>query len=60
MMRGGYTTGTCAAAAAKAAALILRGETPTEVDVPLPDGTRATLAVESHARGDGWAQAAVR
>ena len=40
-MKWGMTTGTCAALAAKAAALLLvRSEKPTEVDVPLPDGSR--------------------
>ncbi len=40
-MKWGMTTGTCAALAAKAAAILLmRGERPTEVDVPLPDGNR--------------------
>ncbi len=40
-MKWGMTTGTCAALAAKAAAILLmRGERPIEVDVPLPDGSR--------------------
>lgn len=59
--RTGYTTGTCAAAAAKAATLRLCGvgEVP-EVEVGLPDGTRVTLHVEAIA-GDGRrAEASVR
>lgn len=45
-LRGGFTTGSCAAAAAKAAALALRGAPPTAVEIPLPDGSRAELPVE--------------
>ncbi len=42
--RTGFTTGTCAAAAAKAAALLLCGSQPLDrVDVGLPDGTRVVL-----------------
>ncbi|HOS44316.1 MAG TPA: cobalt-precorrin-5B (C(1))-methyltransferase CbiD [Armatimonadota bacterium] len=45
-LRSGYTTGTCAAAAAKAAALCLRGETCWAVEIVLPDGAAVTLPVE--------------
>jgi cobalamin biosynthesis protein CbiD len=45
MLRRGYTTGTCAAGAAKVAVLALLGETPPEVAVRLPGGGRAVLPV---------------
>jgi cobalt-precorrin-5B (C1)-methyltransferase len=45
-LRHGFTTGTAAAAAAKAAALhLLQGLTPDAVDVPLPMGGRMSVAV---------------
>jgi cobalt-precorrin-5B (C1)-methyltransferase len=60
-LRTGFTTGTCAAAAAKAAALLLdRGRPAADVEIPLPDGSRATLPLaELRREGDG-AVAAVR
>jgi cobalt-precorrin-5B (C1)-methyltransferase len=40
-LRSGYTTGACAAAAAKAAVLRLLGQqNPEAVDIPFPDGSR--------------------
>jgi cobalt-precorrin-5B (C1)-methyltransferase len=43
-LRSGLTTGTCAAAAAKAATLVLLGrENLGEVDIALPDGTRVAM-----------------
>jgi cobalt-precorrin-5B (C1)-methyltransferase len=47
-LRTGWTTGTCASAAAKAALIgLVTGVAPTEVDVPLPDGRRVTFPVEA-------------
>ena len=47
-LRAGWTTGTCASAAAKAGALGLEsGTAPTEVDVGLPSGRRVSFPVES-------------
>lgn len=43
-LRTGFTTGSCAAAAAKAATLLLLGRAPLEeVDIPLPTGRRVTF-----------------
>lgn len=45
--RQGYTTGSCAAGAAKVACLLLSGETPppTSVTIPLPDSSRLTMPI---------------
>ncbi len=59
-MKTGYTTGTCAAAAAKAAALMLfEGHTPAQVAVTFPDGTRDLLPVLWVRRTAHGAEAAV-
>ncbi len=58
-LRSGWTTGTCASAAAKAAALILAtGERPAEVEVAIPNGRRVSFPVEYPLR-DADEQAAV-
>lgn len=45
-LRSGYTTGACAAAAAKAAAAYCRsGERPDRVEIPFPDGSRVWFTV---------------
>ncbi len=59
-LRSGFTTGTCAAAAATAAACALAGDVCQAVEVQLPDGESVTLAVESVERPrSGVARAAV-
>jgi cobalt-precorrin-5B (C1)-methyltransferase len=60
--RLGYTTGACAAAAAKAAlrALIGGTEQPAEIEIPFPGGERHSLPVVFVRRGVHGAEAAVR
>jgi len=61
VLREGYTTGSCAAAAAKAALLLLaEGLATEEVEIPLPGGQRRRLPVGHLRRTDEGAQAAVR
>lgn len=60
-LRSGFTTGACAAAAAKAACLqLLGGAAGHEVSIPFPDGTRHRFAVLAGLRlGNGQARASV-
>ncbi len=47
-LRSGFTTGACAAAAAKAACqALLGGQTPVEVSIPFPEGPRHAFAVSN-------------
>ncbi len=60
-LRTGYTTGTCAAAAAKAAAIVLCGrQIGDDVTVELPDGSKAALPILYAKVQDNNAIAAVR
>ena len=60
-LRCGYTTGSCAAAAAKAAAeLLLGGENPEQVELLTPKGILLTLTPEDCRRGETWAGCAIR
>ncbi|MGO0122152.1 cobalt-precorrin-5B (C(1))-methyltransferase CbiD [Desulfothermobacter acidiphilus] len=58
--RHGYTTGACAAAAAKAAALLLfHGVLVEEVKIKTPQGKELVLPVASAEKGEGWARCGV-
>lgn len=60
-LRCGYTTGSCAAAAAKAAAIMLfKGENIDTVDLVTPGGTALRLDVEEIERGQDSLSCAVR
>lgn len=60
-LRCGYTTGTCAAAAAAgAAARLLTGETLPAVRIITPAGVAVEAELLRHAAGEGWAVCAVR
>jgi cobalt-precorrin-5B (C1)-methyltransferase len=59
-LRRGWTTGTCAAAAAKAAyAALLTGEFPDPVEVTLPRGERPSFALATTRQDPGSATAGV-
>ena len=60
-LRLGYTTGSCAAAAAKAAAvLLLTGRAPDTISLRTPGGVLLDLAVEEARAGKDWAECAVK
>ncbi len=60
-LRLGYTTGSCAAAASKAAAcLLLTGHTPETVSLLTPKGIPLELEVLEPSAGEGWARCAIR
>jgi cobalt-precorrin-5B (C1)-methyltransferase len=46
-LRCGFTTGSCAAGAAKAAAMMLRGEEPDSVEIDTPAGVLLKLVISS-------------
>ncbi|HVJ52835.1 MAG TPA: cobalt-precorrin-5B (C(1))-methyltransferase [Aliidongia sp.] len=59
-LRRGWTTGACAAAAARAAyQALLAGNFPERVAIRLPKGDAPSFAIERTAEGEGWAEAGV-
>ncbi|MBQ9707964.1 MAG: cobalamin biosynthesis protein CbiD [Firmicutes bacterium] len=59
-LRFGYTTGTCAAAAAKGSAeLLLAGVLPESVRITTPAGRALLLEPVSSEAGDGWASCGI-
>ena len=59
-LRRGWTTGTCATAAARAACgALFSGDFPDPVTVTLPGGQTPAFALAWTERGDGWAVAGV-
>lgn len=59
-LRRGHTTGTCAAAASKAAALLALGSPADTVTIATPKGIVLDLPVEDPRSGEGSASCAVR
>ncbi|AET68316.1 cobalamin biosynthesis protein CbiD [Desulfosporosinus orientis DSM 765] len=58
--REGYTTGSCAAGAAKAACLLLKGENLADkVEIPLPSSARLTMPIHSWEKGYPEARACI-
>jgi cobalt-precorrin-5B (C1)-methyltransferase len=59
-LRRGWTTGTCAAAAAKAAyTALVTGEFPDPVEIILPRGERPAFALATQRKSDGAATAGI-
>lgn len=58
-MRSGITTGTCAAAATKAAILTWLEQEPTIVEVVSPQGTKITVPIDSYTKIENGGKATV-
>jgi len=60
-LRSGFTTGSCSAAAAKAAAILLTtGNCPETVEIPFPDGSRKSFPVCNSGQTDNQAWASIQ
>ncbi len=60
-LRSGWTTGACAAAAAKSAfCALVTGEHLDPVQITLPKGQTPSFALECSDRGEGWASAGIK
>jgi len=60
-MRRGYSTGTCAAAAVKAAVdLLFSGEIPKKVQINTPAGVTLALDICETTMGEGWVECSVQ
>ncbi|UJS17660.1 MAG: cobalt-precorrin-5B (C(1))-methyltransferase CbiD [Candidatus Jettenia sp.] len=60
-LRSGYTTGSCATAAAKAAAIgLLKGDIPDEVEIDTPIGVKLTLRIFNKRLSDTASECAVQ
>jgi cobalt-precorrin-5B (C1)-methyltransferase len=60
-LRFGYTTGSCAAAASKAATYMLfTGETVDKIEIDTPKGWHLTLDILDITRSDNWVKCGVR
>jgi len=59
-LKRGWTTGTCATAATRAAyTALITGDAPASVDVLLPNGSRPVFTLAKSEQGEGFARASV-
>jgi len=59
-LRRGWTTGACAAAAARAAyQALLTGSFPAQIRIRLPKGDAPSFPIERPVLGEGWAEAGI-
>ncbi|MGL1932775.1 MAG: cobalt-precorrin-5B (C(1))-methyltransferase CbiD [Desulfotalea sp.] len=57
-LRSGYTTGACAAVAAKAATMLISDiKFDKIVEIPFPDGSRHSFVISQQSQGEDWAKA---
>ena len=59
-LRKGWTTGTCATAATKAAlTALLSGDFPDPVEITLPGGTQPAFSLAQWSKGENWTSASI-